>query len=144
MKCGFKSRRIEMNIPSQNIRKSYKIAASVLAFFIGLMSVFAGSKVLLGIDVKDYDILVWLVSYNVVFGTISIFTAYLIWQETSKSKILSLFILASHFSVFIYLKFLSGAAASESVKAMIFRISIWVLIVALIVLTPKYNGRKKR
>lgn len=133
-----------MNIPSQNIRKSYKIAASVLAFFIGLMSVFAGSKVLLGIDVKDYDILVWLVSYNVVFGTISIFTAYLIWQETSKSKILSLFILASHFSVFIYLKFLSGAAASESVKAMIFRISIWVLIVALIVLTPKYNGRKKR
>jgi len=119
-----------------------KIAA-VLALFIGLMSVFAGSKVLLGIDTKDYNVLTWLVSYNVVFGFLSIFAVYLIWKAKEKSKYLTLFILTMHFLVFNYLIFFSNNAAAESIKAMIFRTSIWILIVVLSIMIPKYMINKK-
>jgi len=117
-----------------------KIAAT-LALFIGLMSVFAGSKVLLGIDTKDYNILTWLVSYNVIFGVISIFTAYLIWKGKKTGKNLALFILSMHFTIFIILKFFSDTVASESVKAMIFRTSIWALIIILSILIPNYFNK---
>ena len=122
--------------------KIIKKVAAILALFIGLMSIFAGSKVLLGIDTKEYYILTWLVSYNVVFGFISIFAAYLIWKDRAKSKNLTLFIFAMHFLVFIYLKFFSVTAASESVKAMLFRTSIWVLIVVLSMIIPSYFNKQ--
>ena len=123
--------------------KLFNKIAAVLALFIGLMSVFAGSKVLLGIDTKDYNVLTWLVSYNVVFGVLSIFAAYLIWKAKEKSKNLTLFILTMHFLIFIYLKFFSNTVASESIKAMIFRTSIWILIVVLSIIIPKYLINKK-
>jgi len=131
-----------MSISSQNITIYSNRTAAVLALFIGMMSVLAGSMVLLSIDTKDYNILTWLVSYNVFVGFISIFAAYLIWQGKEKSKTLTLFILFMHVLVFIYLNFFSDTAASQSVKAMIFRISIWVLIVLLIVIPGKYFSNK--
>ncbi len=122
--------------------KIFKKTAAILALFIGLMSVFAGSKVLLGVDTKDYTILTWLVSYNVIFGLISIFTAYLIWRDNEKSKSLIFFILAMHFMVFVYLNFFSETVASESVKAMIFRTSIWILIAIFSIMIPKYFNKQ--
>jgi len=119
-----------------------KKIAAVLALFIGLMSVFAGSKVLLGIDIKDYAILIWLVSYNVLFGAISIFVAYLIWQSKVLAKNLTFFILAMHFLVFIYLKFMSTTVATESIRAMLFRTGIWIVIAVLSILIPKYFNKK--
>jgi uncharacterized membrane protein len=123
--------------------KILKKIAAILALFIGLMSVFAGSKVLLCIDTKDYTILTWLVSYNVIFGVISIFAAYLIWKTKENSKNLTLFILVMHFLVFIVLKFFSDTVASESVKAMLFRTSIWVLIFILSILIPNYFNKQQ-
>ena len=58
-----------------------KKVAAILALFIGLMSIFAGSKVLLGIDTKPYTILIWLVIYNIVLGVISVLTSLLIWRQ---------------------------------------------------------------
>lgn len=121
---------------------SKKIAA-VLALFIGVMSVFAGSKVLLGIDTKDYTILIGLVSYNVLLGVISIFVAYLIWQDKTIAKNLTLFILVMHFTVFIYLKFFSTTVATESVGAMLFRTGIWIVIAVLSILIPKYFNKQQ-
>ncbi len=63
----------------------HKIAA-ILALLIGGMSVISGSKVLLGIDVKDYTVLNWLVTYNVIFGAISMVVAYLIWKNKLLTK----------------------------------------------------------
>lgn len=130
-----------MSISSQTITIYSNRTAAVLALFIGMMSVLAGSMVLLSIDTKDYNILTWLVSYNVIFGFISIFAAYLIWQGIEKSKNLTLFILFMHVLVFIYLEFFSDTVASQSVKAMIFRISIWVLIFLLSVIPAKYFNK---
>lgn len=127
---------------ANNSTLSQKFAA-ILALLLGLMSVFAGSKVLLEIDTKDYDILVWLVSYNVIFGAISIVVAYFIWKDYSKIKSLILFVLAMHFMVFLYLKFMSVTVASESIKAMLFRTSIWILIAVSALIIPKYLHKQK-
>lgn len=124
--------------------KILKKIAAILALFIGVMSVFAGSKVLLGIDSKDYTVLTWLVSYNVILGVISIITAYLIWKNISKGKNLTLFILIMHFMVFLYLKFFSANVAMDSIKAMIFRTSIWLLITTLSIIIPKYLNRQQQ
>ena len=119
-----------------------KIAAT-LALFLGTLSIFAGSKVLLGIDTKDYTILTWLVSYNVTFGFISVLTAYLIWKKMEMAKNLTLFILTMHFLVFVYLKFFSDTVAQESIKAMLFRISVWIIITVLSIIIPKYIQKKQ-
>jgi hypothetical protein len=122
----------------------FRKIAAVLALFIGVMSVFAGSKVLFGIDTKEYNVLIWLVYYNVIYGVFSIFAAFLIWRNNEKSKALTLFILASHFIVFVVLKFFCSSAASESISAMIFRIGIWSLIVVLSLIIPKYFNKNKK
>ncbi len=123
--------------------KILKKIAAILALFIGVMSVFAGSKVLLGIDSKDHTVLTWLVSYNVILGVISIITAYFIWKEISKGKNLTLFILIMHFMIFLYLKFFSDTVASDSIKAMIFRTGIWLLITTLSIIIPKYLNKQQ-
>ncbi|PHR72895.1 MAG: hypothetical protein COA67_04115 [Lutibacter sp.] len=117
-------------------------SAAILALLLGLMSVFTGSKVLLEIDTKNYNILFWLVAYNVIFGAISIIVAYFIWKNYSKSKSLTFFVLSMHFIVFIYLKFISETAASESIKAMLFRTSVWILITILSLIIPKYLSKQ--
>ena len=121
-----------------------KKIAALLALFIGVMSVFAGTRILLGIDTKDHIILIWLVYYNVIYGLISIFAAYLIWRGKEKSKNLTLFILASHFIVFVILKYFISNPASESISAMIFRTGIWALIVVLSILIPKHFNKQKK
>ncbi|WP_456378854.1 hypothetical protein [Lutibacter sp.] len=109
------------------MKNLYKIAA-ILALFIGAMSVFAGSKVLFGIDIKEYPVLNWLVLYNVIFGVISIIAAYLLWKKSLFSKRIIIFILVSHICMALYLYFFSETVAPESIKAMGFRISIWAII----------------
>jgi len=118
-----------------------KIAA-IIALLIGLMSVIAGSKVLFGIESKEYNILLWLVSYNVIMGIASILTAILIWKNKEIFKSFAIFILIAHFTVFIYLKLISATAASESINAMIFRTGIWLAIVLLTRIIPKYISKK--
>ena len=110
---------------------SYKISI-ILSGLIGFMSIFAGSRVLLGFDTKNYTVLNWLVTYNVLFGFISIVVAYLIWRNNFFIKKAVLFILASHTFLALYLSFFSETVALESIKAMGFRISIWIVIYFLI------------
>lgn len=121
------------------MKNLHKIA-SIFAFFIGAMSVFAGSKVLFGIDIKDYNVLNWLVLYNVILGVISIVTSYLIWKKNKLSKSLILAILVLHSSILMYLYLFSEIVASESIKAMSFRVSIWITI---FLLTFNYKNLSK-
>lgn len=121
------------------MKNLHKIA-SVLAFLIGAMSIFAGSKVLLGIDIKNYTVLNWLVNYNVTYGIISIITAYFIWTKNKFTKKAVVFVLASHMMLLIYLNFFNETVALESINAMIFRVSVWSII-ALISLSYKTNKK---
>ena len=109
------------------MKNLYKIA-SILALFIGAMSVFAGSKVLLGIDTKEYAVLNWLVLYNVVLGVLSIIAAFLIWKKNLLAKNIVVFIITTHILMALYLYFFNDNVALESIKAMGFRVSIWGII----------------
>jgi hypothetical protein len=113
------------------MKNLHKIAA-VLALLIGAMSIFAGSKVLLGFDIKNYKVLDWLVVYNVIYGVISIVAAYLIWNKNIFLKKAIAFILTSHLVILFYLNFFSENVASESINAMVFRVSIWTIISLII------------
>ena len=121
------------------MKNVYKIA-SILAFVIGIMSIIAGSKVLLGFETKSYTVLNWLVTYNVIVGFISIIAAYLIWSTHMFATKAISFILASHLLLLLYLNFFNQNVASESINAMVFRVSIWSII-ALITLNLKTQSK---
>ena len=124
--------------------KIFKKIAAFLALFIGLMSVFAGSKVLLGIDTKDYNVLIWLVVYNLVMGFVSLFAAYLMWKNNYRANNMITLILSLHFLVLVYLNFISDTAAHESQMAMVFRTIVWFTIAIFFIQIPKLLNKKDK
>jgi len=122
--------------------KILKKIAAVLALFIGVMSVFAGSKVLLGIDAKDYNTLTWLIVYNVIMGVVSLYAAFLIWKSDYRANNIITIILALHLLVLLYLNFISENAAHESKMAMVFRTVIWLVITIIYIQIPRLLNKK--
>ncbi|HEY9169759.1 MAG TPA: hypothetical protein VIN72_09750 [Lutibacter sp.] len=113
-------------------RVGYRMGiAALLALLIGIMSVISGSLVLLNYKIPDYFVLNWLVIYNVILGGLSIVVSILIWKNTKSARILMPVILILHLLVLVYLYFFSQEVASESIKAMGFRVSIWTLVLLL-------------
>ena len=108
--------------------KTTRIIALVLAGAIGTMSVLSGTSVLLGLHKVDYTVLNGLVVYNIVVGALSVITAYLIWKDFLLSKKLISVILCFHALVLAYLYFFIDTVAMESIKAMVFRVIVWLLI----------------
>jgi len=108
----------------------HKIAA-IIALFIGIMSVISGSLVLLNYNIPYYNVLNWLVIYNVILGGISIVAAILLWKNNKSARKIIVAILISHLLVFLYLYFLNQEVAMESIKAMGFRVSVWTVIFLL-------------
>ena len=124
--------------------KILKKIAAILALFIGVMSIFAGSKVLLGVDTKDYHILTWLITYNVVMGVVSLYASFLIWKTNYRANNLITIILTLHFVVFLYLNFISKSAAQESKMAMVFRTVIWLIIAVMYIQIPRLLNKKSQ
>lgn len=108
----------------------HKIAA-IIALLIGIMSVISGSLVLLNYNIPNYNVLNWLVIYNVILGGISIVAAILIWKNNKSARKIIVVILISHLLIFLYLYFLNQEVALESIKAMGFRVSVWTAIFLL-------------
>ncbi len=133
-----------MSIQTQTKNIYYSKAAAILAFFIGMMSIIAGSMVLLGVDSKTYNTLQWLIIYNVALGTISVFASYLIWTGINYNKLIAFFIIISHSIILVYLRFFSDVAALESVHAMIFRVVIWLIIIVLFMIIPQQINRRSK
>ncbi len=113
----------------KNLR--YKIAAG-LALFIGAMSAIVGSMVLLGLYVPDYPVLQWMLVYNVTAGVLSLVVSILIWQKHHQMIRASILIAASH-TVILSLMFtvFREVIVFECIRAMMFRIVIWSLIIIL-------------
>ena len=120
----------------------YKFAA-VLALLIGTMSAVAGSLVIVGINKPNYQVLDWLVVYNILVGIISIGSAVLIWKKYWRAFATVIIIALAHLTVLaLLLTLFREAAAEESIKAMIFRVAIWILIISL-TLEPKNQLKSK-
>lgn len=107
--------------------------ASILALLIGAMAVFAGGKVLLGID-PGYFVIDWVPIYNFIVGLITaFFTAVLIWKNHRFAWMAAGATLAAHSIVMIVLQTVyRSAVAQESFQAMTIRIIAWVMILSLL------------
>jgi cell shape-determining protein MreD len=113
-------------------RKLYRIAA-VLSLVIGLMAVIAGGQVLMG-KVMDYYVIDWLPVYNFSLGLFSaLVMSVLLWRQSAKALSLALGTLGVHAGVMIVLlTAYRSVVAPDSLAAMTIRITVWVIILALL------------
>lgn len=115
--------------------------ASILAFVIGGMAIFAGGKVLLGND-PGYYVINWLPLYNYTIGILTIFiTAILIWNNNRFAMPAAVGTFGLHAIVMLILQTAySGIVAPDSIRAMLVRLVAWLIILALMF----FQGRKSK
>jgi hypothetical protein len=113
--------------------------ASILAFIIGGMAIFAGGKVLLGID-PGYYVINWVPVYNYTIGILTVFiTAALLWTNSRLAWPAAIGTFSLHALVMLILQTaLRGTVASESIQAMTIRLIVWAVILGLM-----YAGSRK-
>lgn len=105
-----------------------KVAAS-LALILGLMTIITGTRVLTGQFVPGYTVLQWLVYYNVFMGVVSLIAGLLIWKGHGFALRLSSLIASAHILVLsLLLIIFNTVVAPASIKAMVFRSVIWIVI----------------
>jgi hypothetical protein len=113
------------------IRNLNKLA-SILAFVIGGMAIFAGGKVLLGIE-PGYYMISWVPVYNYTIGLLTVFvTTVLIWTNSRFAMPAAIATFSLHATVMIILQtILRTTVAPESIQAMTLRLAIWPIILGL-------------
>jgi len=118
--------------------------ATVLAFIIGAMAIFAGGQVLLGKD-PGYYVIGWLPVYNFMVGLISVFvTAILIWKQSRYALAAAVATLGLHSIVMLTILIAYGdVVAKDSIVAMTIRITVWVIIVGLLVYQSRRTAATK-
>jgi hypothetical protein len=117
--------------------------AAILAIMLGLVSVSEGGRVLLGITVPEYQVLPWLVWYNVGMAVVSVIAGAGLLLRQHWSLTLAVNILACHAVVFagLFALYSSGqAVAWKSIFAMMFRTFTW-LVIYLLVRWKRQDGR---
>ena len=110
-------------------------AASILAFAIGAMAIFAGGKVLLGQD-PGYYVIDWVPIYNFIVGVITVLiTAILIWKNSKYALPAAIATLIGHSIVIIVLQTAyHEVVAPDSIQAMTIRIFVWAAILVLLLI----------
>ncbi len=113
--------------------------AAVLAFIIGAMAIFAGGQVVLLGKIMDYYVIDWVPVYNFILGlTSAFFTAIVIWKGCKVALPAAMVTLASHVTVMLIIQTAyADVVASDSTKAMIIRISAWLIILALMAISAR-------
>ncbi len=111
---------------------SFNKIASIIAFIIGGMAIFAGGRVLLGND-PGYYVINWLPVYNYTIGILTVFlTAPLIWSNNRLAKSAAVSIFSLHAAVMLILQTTySEVVAPDSIQAMTLRLIVWVTILGL-------------
>ncbi len=118
-----------------------KIAA-VLALLLGAMGVFAGGQAMLG-KLPGWNVVSWLPVYNFIVGVLTVFVvAPLIWRGSRHALTAALVTVGANLVVLLVLKItFRDIVARESVMAMLFRLTVWTGILALMVLQLRRNPR---
>ena len=117
--------------------------ASVLSFLIGMMAIFAGRQVIFFHKVMDYYVIDWLPVYNLILGLLTVFvTTILIWRGSRFSRVAAIATFLSHLAVMLTLQiFYKDVVAPDSIKAMVVRISVWVIILILITVQERKDKK---
>ncbi len=113
--------------------------AAILAFIIGGMAVFAGTKVVVLHIPVDYYVIDWLPVYNLLMGLVTVFiTAVLLWKDSRWGFVLAVLTLLAHATVLVVLRTAyREVVAPDSIRAMTIRIVTWIIIVALLAVRPR-------
>lgn len=111
-------------------------AASILAFIIGAMAVFAGGQVLIGKD-PGYYVIDWLPLYNYTIGILTVFiTAFLIWTKNKLALPAAVVTFVIHAIIMLILQTAyQKVVAMDSVVAMTIRLATWFVILTLMFLS---------
>lgn len=111
-------------------------AASILAFIIGAMAVFAGGQVLIGKD-PGYYVIDWLPLYNYTIGILTVFiTAFLIWTKNKLALPAAVVTFLIHATIMLILQTAyQKVVAMDSVVAMTIRLATWFVILTLMFLS---------
>lgn len=110
--------------------------ASILAFVIGAMAVFAGGQVLIGKD-PGYYVIDWLPLYNYTIGILTAFiTAFLIWTKNKLALPAAVVTFVIHAIIMLILQTAyQEVVAMDSVVAMTIRLATWFVILTLMFLS---------
>lgn len=104
---------------------------STLALLVSIMSIFAGGMVIRGWR-PGYSVLSWLPVYNFVVGLLSLLPAYLLWVNSRYAMIAVIGTFSIHTIVLLLLlTIFRSNVAFQSIAAMIFRLVVWIAILAL-------------
>ncbi len=116
--------------------------AAALALVIGVMAVFAGVKVLLGED-PGYYVINWVPVYNYTVGFFTVtVTAVLIWLRHRLAWPLAIGTVVAHGAVLaIIATAYREVVASDSIRAMVIRIVVWLIILALMLVQTRARSR---
>jgi hypothetical protein len=109
--------------------------AALLAIIPGLLSIKEGGSVLLGLSTPAYHVLPWLLTYNIVLGFVSVISGIGIGMRRTWGFELAVTILSLHglvLMVLIILFAFKEAVAPISILAMLFRTTVWYVIVVLL------------
>lgn len=124
---------------NQNI---FNQIASILTLVIGLMAVFAGGKVLLGI-MPDYYVIDWLPVYNFAMGLVSVlFCSVVIWKNNRLALPAAVGTFGLHALVMVILQTAyREVVAPDSIVAMTVRLIVWAIILGLLITQRQINNR---
>ena len=114
--------------------------ASILAFIIGGMAVFAGAQVLLGND-PGYYVINWLPIYNYTIGILTVFiTSIFIFTNSRFALPAAIGTFSLHALVMLILQIAySGTVAPDSIRAMTIRLIAWTIILGLMFIQTRKN-----
>jgi hypothetical protein len=118
---------MEMNNDKRS--KRLKIITATVAIIFGLLTVIAGSRVLIGLSEPGYTLFLPLVIFNTIMGLFYIAAGMEILRNTKKGAIASKVIFMLNLSVLclIFLIFISSdQVALDSILAMVFRTTVWL------------------
>jgi hypothetical protein len=111
---------------------SYHQIASLLAFLVSIMSIVAGGKAMQGWN-PGYNVLSWLPVYNFVMGILALIPAVLLWINHRFGLTASIATFGVHTLVLLLLIIaFRDHVAVQSIAAMIFRVAVWIVILALL------------
>lgn len=114
--------------------------ASILAFIIGGMAVFAGAQVLLGND-PGYYVINWLPIYNYTIGILTVFiTSIFIFTNSRFALPAAIGTFSLHALVMLILQIAyRSTVAPDSIRAMTIRMIVWAIILGLMFIQARKN-----
>ncbi len=128
-----------MTVPSR-----YRIAAGIAAL-LGVMTIIAGSRVLLGAN-PGYVVVRPVLFFNVVMGAMYVVAAVLMLRAPSHGNALAWIIAEANLAVLIgivVLRLVHPPVATETLAAMAFRTAAWFGIVAALRWKPRERSEPR-